>query len=344
MHRHAVSTSLTIGNHKAYIRTVSNEMVIRNTIGQADFSAPDSRGFFASKVLFNGQDGVVRKAARLACPRFSNILPALTAIRNAAGGLRISTRSKPMDEHALIPVFTGIIQNQSVQLCNARDLHAYLQISKDFSSWIKDRILQYEFNDGVDYLELSPELGKTTKDGHPSKNYHLTLDMAKELAMVENNEQGKVARRYFIELDRAQNLISRSSSPHRQEKISPSLKRQINRKAHDLSLTQHDTIHELISEMVEKSINNGASEHNCAAYIEQYGSSMGGVAVVNQYELYKLIRSISNLLNEAGDVLALIHKLEERTGLELYTRENGSSIPQSLVEDVLGKIKGEGNG
>ncbi len=114
----------------------------------------------------------------------------------------------------LIPVFTGILQNDSVQLCNARDLHTYLQIGKDFSTWIKARIHQYGFSEGEDYKNfVSPNLGnqKSKRGGdRRSIEYHLTLDMAKELAMVENNEQGKAARRYFIELERS--LIQKAAS------------------------------------------------------------------------------------------------------------------------------------
>ncbi|WP_148715058.1 antA/AntB antirepressor family protein [Chitinolyticbacter meiyuanensis] len=45
----------------------------------------------------------------------------------------------------LIPVFTGPIQDQPQLLCDARALHAYLQVRRDFATWIKDRIKQYGF-------------------------------------------------------------------------------------------------------------------------------------------------------------------------------------------------------
>lgn len=103
-----------------------------------------------------------------------------------------------MTTTVLVPVFTGTIQNQPVQLCNGRDLHAFLAVGRDFATWIKDRIAEYGFTDGEDF---SPVLGKST-GGRRSRDYHLTLDMAKELAMVERNEKGRQARRYFIECER----------------------------------------------------------------------------------------------------------------------------------------------
>ena len=104
-------------------------------------------------------------------------------------------------DKALIPVFSGQLAGVPVQLCNARELHSFLQIRRDFTNWIKARIAKYEFQEGTDYLFA--KIGENLpQGGRPGSDYHLTLDMAKELAMVENNEQGRMARRYFIECER----------------------------------------------------------------------------------------------------------------------------------------------
>lgn len=109
--------------------------------------------------------------------------------------------------NAIIPVTTQAIGTHHVQACNARDLHEFLQVGKDFSNWIKARIDQYGFEEGADF---SPVLAKST-GGRPSTEYIVTLDMAKELAMVERNSRGKQARRYFIECERQ--LRQRPSQP-----------------------------------------------------------------------------------------------------------------------------------
>jgi anti-repressor protein len=101
----------------------------------------------------------------------------------------------------LIPVFNGALDGRNQQLCDARDLHQFLSVGRDFSTWIKERIEQYGFIEGEDY---SPVLGNRS-DGLPGKprtEYHLTLDTSKELAMVENNDQGRQVRRYFIAMER----------------------------------------------------------------------------------------------------------------------------------------------
>ena len=103
----------------------------------------------------------------------------------------------------LIPVFNGTIANETALLCNARDLHAFLGVKKVFAAWITNRISEYEFIENQDYILLS-NLGKQTsgRGGHKRKDYHLTLDTAKELAMVERNEKGRQIRRYFIECEK----------------------------------------------------------------------------------------------------------------------------------------------
>lgn len=103
----------------------------------------------------------------------------------------------------LIPVFNGTIANETALLCNARDLHAFLGVKKVFAAWITNRISEYKFIENKDYILLS-NLGKQTsgRGGHNRKDYHLTLDTAKELAMVERNEKGRQIRRYFIECEK----------------------------------------------------------------------------------------------------------------------------------------------
>ncbi|EFS1956954.1 phage antirepressor Ant, partial [Escherichia coli] len=88
------------------------------------------------------------------------------------------------------------ISNEPTLLVNARDLHGFLEVGKDFSNWIRARLNEYGFVENLDYILFSPNLAKTP--GRRRKDYHLTLDTAKELAMVERNEKGRQIRRYFI--------------------------------------------------------------------------------------------------------------------------------------------------
>ncbi|EBB7895873.1 phage antirepressor Ant [Salmonella enterica] len=119
----------------------------------------------------------------------------------------------------LIPVFNGTINNESVLLCNARDLHAFLDVGKDFSTWIKSRIAEYGFVENQDYIVFSPNLGKMV--GRKKIDYHLTLDTAKETAMVERNEKGRQIRRYFIECEKQLRQQSQQPVPQSSTILAP---------------------------------------------------------------------------------------------------------------------------
>ncbi|EHG7889381.1 antA/AntB antirepressor family protein [Citrobacter sp.] len=102
----------------------------------------------------------------------------------------------------LIPVFNGNISDETTQLCNARDLHKFLCVGKRFASWITERIAEYGFVQNQDYVIASQNREAKSRGGHNRKDYHLTLDTAKELSMVERNEKGRQIRRYFIECEK----------------------------------------------------------------------------------------------------------------------------------------------
>ena len=102
-----------------------------------------------------------------------------------------------MTNSNLIPVFNGLIQNQPVQLCNARELHAFVESKQEYATWIKNRINEYGFIQDEDYFVITERT-----NGRPRKEYHITLDMGKELGMVERNERGRQIRQYFIRCER----------------------------------------------------------------------------------------------------------------------------------------------
>lgn len=104
-------------------------------------------------------------------------------------------------QDGLIRVYQNDRQEQIV---DARELHEKIESKRDFSNWITDRIEKYGFVENIDFTTI---LLKST-GGRPRIEYALTLDTAKEIAMVENNEQGKKIRRYFIEVEKkARNMF-----------------------------------------------------------------------------------------------------------------------------------------
>lgn len=110
-------------------------------------------------------------------------------------------------DNPLVNVFNTMIDGIQQLAVNARDLHSFLKVGRDFSNWIKGRINQYVFVENQDFITVqslsSPDLANAKSRSQVRIEYHLTLDMAKELAMVENNEQGRKVRRYFIQCEKA---------------------------------------------------------------------------------------------------------------------------------------------
>lgn len=95
-----------------------------------------------------------------------------------------------------------IVNEDDERLVNARELHEFLNNRRQFANWIKQRIEQYGFKENKDFITENSFSQICEKGVRPQINYAITLDMAKELAMVENNEKGKEAREYFINVEK----------------------------------------------------------------------------------------------------------------------------------------------
>lgn len=112
--------------------------------------------------------------------------------------------------NTLINVWETEKGNQAV---SARELYQFLEVGREFANWIKARIEKYGFVENKDFYKLYfdqqgnmiPIVNSVNIDYQRviggRIEYVITLNMAKELAMVENNEKGKEARRYFIQCE-----------------------------------------------------------------------------------------------------------------------------------------------
>ncbi len=96
-----------------------------------------------------------------------------------------------------IQIYNDKTIGAEINSANAREIFQFLNSEQEYANWIKNRISHYDFIENQDYII---ELVYTK--GRPRKEYYITLDMAKELCMVENNEKGRQARRYFIECEK----------------------------------------------------------------------------------------------------------------------------------------------
>jgi phage anti-repressor protein len=118
-----------------------------------------------------------------------NTTPNTTRIAAAPSAEPCPLRSRSIGE--ALPIKGGvIISGDAIETVNARDLHAFLEVGSAFKDWIARRLEEYEFLEGKDFCSFL----SATINGRPAKEYAITIDMAKELAMVERNAKGKEAR------------------------------------------------------------------------------------------------------------------------------------------------------
>ena len=83
---------------------------------------------------------------------------------------------------------------------SARDLHEQLNIESNFTTWFK-RMCEYGFEEGRDFF---PKMEEST-GGRPSKEFNVSVDMAKQICMIQRSPEGKQIRQYFIDLEKAWN-------------------------------------------------------------------------------------------------------------------------------------------
>jgi anti-repressor protein len=86
---------------------------------------------------------------------------------------------------------------------SARELHEFLGIGTEFAKWMQ-RMCEYGFSENQDY-RVFVKNDDNSKGGRPSTDYEITLDMAKEIAMIQRSDKGKEVRQYFLELERRWN-------------------------------------------------------------------------------------------------------------------------------------------
>ena len=106
------------------------------------------------------------------------------------------------------------------QLVSGRELHEFLEVGRDFTTWIKGRISKYDFIENEDFTVVESFHQNGGKGGRPEKDYIITIDMAKELSMVENNNKGKQARKYFIQCEKKLKEVASSQKALPQDYLS----------------------------------------------------------------------------------------------------------------------------
>lgn len=103
--------------------------------------------------------------------------------------------------------FPELTKNSEGFCISTKELHKQLSVGRDFSTWIKGRMTKYNFIENEDFVVRSlihQNGGIKNKGGdRKSVDYLVSIDMAKQLCMIENNELGNIVRKYFIIMEKS---------------------------------------------------------------------------------------------------------------------------------------------
>ena len=142
------------------------------------------------------------------------------------------------------------------QTVSARDLWKFLNVNYDFSTWIKRRIEKYDFIENEDFIIVSliPQKCGIKRGGdRKSIDYILSIDTAKELAMIENNSTGRAARRYFIQCEKRYRKIIDEKHSKEIQKLQENDRAEFYLKKIKALETNYEEVQKLVKELCEES-------------------------------------------------------------------------------------------
>lgn len=98
-------------------------------------------------------------------------------------------------------IATAPIDGHPIQVVSAREVHANLEVCKDFSNWVKAQIDRARLVENRDFIKVAQK-GELSSTGQTSIEYYLTIDAAKHIAMLSGTDKGFEVREYFIGCER----------------------------------------------------------------------------------------------------------------------------------------------
>lgn len=111
------------------------------------------------------------------------------------------------------------------QLVSGRELHKFLEVATEYKDWFP-RMIKYGFVEDVDFSAILSE----STGGRPKQDQALTLDMAKEISMIQRSEKGKQARQYFIKVEKEHKQFKMPTSPMEVLELTFAAQKQANEK------------------------------------------------------------------------------------------------------------------
>ena len=194
------------------------------------------------------------------------------------------------------------------QLVSGRELHDFLEVKTAYKDWFP-RMREYGFVEGLDFSSFSSE----STGGRPRVDHAMTLDMAKEISMIQRTEKGKQARQYFIEVEKQYKLDTSSLSPELQfmNSVVQSLAKQ------EMATKQLSNKLDNITEIV--ALNTTDWRKDCRALINKMAKTQGGFGAYQEIQ--------------AG----IYEEVDRRAGSSLNTRL--TNLRRRAAEEGVSKSK-----
>lgn len=216
-------------------------------------------------------------------------------------------------------------QTEQGMTVDGRELHEFLGVQSKFADWIKNRIERFGFVEGEDFRAVS----KILENGGRLIDYELSIDMAKEICMVENNEKGRQARRYFIECEKrlkqstlqpmttAEVIAAIANQAVEQERRIAALESGLNEAAKTLETVKETFTHR--DEDWRKYINgllNGAAYRAGTPYRELRNESYRLLEERGHCDLNVRLRNLAKRLEDAGATKTQIREANKMDVIE----------------------------
>lgn len=189
---------------------------------------------------------------------------------------------------------------------DARELHEKLDVQTRFDIWLNRRIEDYGFALNRDFCT---NLSKST-GGRCATEYSLTIDMGKELAMLENNEKGRMVRKYFIAVEKAfrqTNAIKLVSKEVRRELTDALRDSGLNEKMHGFG---YKTFTDLVYKMV---IGMSAKQFRVALNLPKDANVREYISEFQRQQVAKIERAIQSFIDCGFDYNEIKSMLENKT-------------------------------
>ena len=197
------------------------------------------------------------------------------------------------------------------QLVSGRELHEFLEVGTEYKKWFS-RMTEYGFVENTDFTRVTQKC--PTPGGVQNITDHaMTLDMAKEISMIQRTEKGKQARLYFIEVEKQYKLDTSSLSPELQfmNSVVQSLAKQ------EMATKQLSNKLDNITEIV--ALNTTDWRKDCRALINKMAKTQGG------FGAYQEIQA------------AIYEEVDRRAGSSLNTRL--TNLRRRAAEEGVSKSK-----